>query len=55
MQQGDRLQVFGIDGKRIQAGVSAAGDEVTVDLSQQPRGVYMVSVNKSFTFKLMKP
>ena len=55
MEQGDRLQVFGLDGKRIQADVSTTDGEATVNLGQQPSGVYVVSVNKSFTFKLIKP
>lgn len=55
LQQGDRLQVVSLDGKSvISVKVSHDGTQ-TVDLRQQPRGVYVVSVNRSFTFKLMKP
>jgi hypothetical protein len=55
LNQDDHLQVYGLDGKNIDAIVSRHGGEATVDLSQQRRGVYVVSVNKYFTFKLMKP
>ena len=55
LQQTDRIQVYSLDGKSVNAVVSRHEGEATVDLSQQKRGVYMVSVNKSFTFKLMKP
>ena len=48
----DRLQVFGLDGSEV---VSRNDGEATVDLTQQPRGIYIVSVNQRFTFKLMKP
>ena len=51
----DRLQVFGLDGKSVSTVVSRNDGEATVDLTQQPRGIYIVSVNQRFTFKLMKP
>ena len=55
LQQTDRIQVYSLDGKSVDAAISRHEGEATVDLSQQKHGVYMVSVNKSFTFKLMKP
>lgn len=55
LQSTDRIQVYELDGKSADAAISRHEGEATVDLSQQKRGVYMVSVNKSFTFKLMKP
>ena len=55
LQATDHIQVYSLDGKSAEAVVSHHESEATVDLSQQRRGVYMVSVNKSFTFKLMKP
>lgn len=55
LQTTDRIQVFGLDGKSINAAISRHDGEATVDLTQQRHGVYVVSVNKSFTFKLMKP
>ena len=51
----DHLQVFSIDGKRVSAVVNRHHGEATVDLSHKPRGLYLISVNKRFTFKLMKP
>lgn len=50
----DCLQVFGLDGKSVNALMKRDGREATIDLTQQPRGIYMVSVNLCFTFKLMK-
>ena len=55
LQPSDHLQVFGLDGKSVSAVVSRNDGEATVDLTQQPRGIYIVSVNQRFTFKLMKP
>ena len=55
LQPSDRLQVFGLDGKNVSAVVSRNDGEATVDLTQQSRGIYIVSVNQRFTFKLMKP
>jgi hypothetical protein len=55
LQKTDRIQVYSLDGKSVNAVVSRHEGEATVDLIQQKRGVYMVSVNNSFTFKLMKP
>lgn len=55
LQPSDRLQVFGLDGKNVGAVVSRNDSEATVDLTQMPRGIYIVSVNQRFTFKLMKP
>ena len=51
----DRLQVFGLDGKSVSAVVSRNDGEATIDMTQQPRGIYIVSVNQRFSFKLMKP
>ena len=55
LQLSDRLQVFSIDGKSVSAVVSRNDGEATVDLTQKPRGIYIVSVNQRFSFKLMKP
>jgi hypothetical protein len=55
LQSSDRLQVFSIDGKNISTAVSRNDSEATVDLTQKPRGIYIVSVNQRFSFKLMKP
>jgi len=55
LQPSDRLQVFGLDGKNVSVVVSRNDSEATVDLTQKPRGIYIVSVNQRFTFKMMKP
>lgn len=51
----DHLQVFSIDGKSVNAIVNRNDRGATIDLTQKPRGLYLISVNKRFTFKLMKP
>ena len=55
LQSSNRLQVFSIDGKSVSTVVSRNDSEATIDLTQQLRGVYIVSVNQRFSFKLMKP
>jgi hypothetical protein len=55
LQPSDRLQVFSIDGRSVSAVVSRNEGEATIDLTQQPRSIYIVSVNQRFSFKLMKP
>ena len=55
LQATDHLQVFSLDGKSVSVAVRRHDNEATVDLIQKPRGIYMVSVNNRFTFKLMKP
>lgn len=54
LQDKDRLQVVSLDGKAIQVPVSRQDGEAIVDLSGQSSGCYVVSVNRGFTFKLMK-
>lgn len=55
LQEGDQLQVVSLDGKSVKAPVSRYDGEAIIDLGSQPRGGYVVSVNRSFTFKLLKP
>ena len=55
LNESDRLTVVSIDGKQVQPTISRSADEAVVDLTGQPRGSYIVSVNGSFSFKLMKP
>ena len=55
LQGSDRLKVFDLQGKAVKADISRTDDKATVDLSALRRGIYMVSVNQRFTFKLMKP
>ena len=51
----DRVEVYSLDGKKVLVPTTIQDSEAVVDLSGRPRGVYMVSVNGSFTFKIMKP
>ena len=55
LNDGDQLQVFAIDGKQMQPAIFRQNSEATVDLNDMPRGLYVVSVNQYFTFKMMKP
>ena len=55
LNDGDQLQVFALDGKQVQPAISRQDGEATVDLNDLPRGLYVVSVNQCFTFKLLKP
>ena len=52
---GDRLQIFGIDGRCLM-NVSASSDGQTIiDLTKYAHGIYIIIVNKVFSFKYMKP
>ena len=55
LSDSDRLTVVSLDGKQVKPAVSLNGSEAMVDLTGQPRGCYIVSVNKRFSFKLLKP
>jgi hypothetical protein len=55
LNKNDRLTVVSIDGKLVKPTISRGVGEAVVDLTGQPRGSYVVSVNGSFSFKLMKP
>jgi hypothetical protein len=55
LQPSDHLQVFSLDGKSVNAIMNRNENETIVDLTQCQRGIYIVSVNQRFTFKLMKP
>ena len=55
LRAGDEIQVAGIDGRSVMDVRAAAGGQAVVDLSSHMRGIYVISVNKRFTFKYMKP
>jgi len=55
LKDGDHLSVYSMDGKIISAPVTRYGSEAVIDLKGRTNGIYIVSVNNSFTFKLMKP
>ena len=55
LQPGDCLEAYGADGKQVAAARRAASGELSLNLSHQPRGVYIISVNRRQTFKFLKP
>ena len=55
LSAGDQVQVVGIDGRSVMNARAAEGGQAVVDLSSRTRGIYVISVNKRFTFKYMKP
>ena len=55
LNAGDEVQVVGIDGCSVMNARAAEGGQAVVDLSSRTRGIYVISVNKRFTFKYMKP
>ena len=55
LESKDRVEVYALDGKKVLVPTTIQDSEAVVDLSGRPRGLYMVSVNGSFTFKIMKP
>ena len=55
LKDDDHLSVYTMDGKMIPASVSRSGSEAVVDLEGRAHGVYVVSVHKCFTVKLMTP
>lgn len=55
LSAGDEVQVVGIDGRSVMNARAAEGGQAVVDLSGRTRGIYVISVNKRFTFKYMKP
>ena len=55
LKTADRILVVRADGKTVMNVEARQDGQLTIDLSQKPRGIYLVSVNRSFTFKLLKP
>lgn len=55
LKAGDQLLVVKADGRTVMNAKAPNGGHVKIDLSQQTAGLYIVSVNKSFTFKVTKP
>lgn len=49
------VDVYFMDGKKVSAPSSYQESETVIDLSAKPRGIYIISVSPSFTFKMMKP
>ena len=55
LNAGDEVQVVGIDGRSVMNARAADSGQAVIDLSSHTRGIYVISVNKRFTFKYMKP
>ena len=55
LSEGDEVQVVGIDGRSVMNARAADSGQAVIDLSSHTRGIYVISVNKRFTFKYMKP
>lgn len=51
----DQVRVFTGDGRQVPVVVSRQGDSATVVFEGQRHGLYIVSVNNQYSFKLMKP
>lgn len=51
----DFVEIYSLDGKKMSAPISKQNMEAIIDLSAKPRGIYIISINKRFTFKMMKP
>lgn len=55
LSKGDHVEAASLDGRSaVPARVVSAG-ELTLDLSRQSRGVYVISVNHRHTIKYVKP
>lgn len=54
LHEGDAILVATADGRSVPGVTVSTGKSAVVDLTSQPRGIYLVSVNKRFTFKYMK-
>lgn len=55
LSRGDRVEAASLDGRSAVPARRASSGELTLDLSRQPRGVYVISVNQRHTFKYVKP
>lgn len=53
--KGDRVEAASLDGRSAVPARNASSRELTLDLSRQPKGVYVISVNHRHTFKYVKP
>lgn len=55
LKNDDSMSVYSLDGKMMSAAISRNGTEAIIDLRSNAHGVYIISINNSFTFKYMKP
>ena len=54
MRPTDRITVYAIDGRKMEAVVNVSGDEADISLADLPAGIYVVNVNESCTIKMQK-
>ena len=55
LKRGNRVQVASVSGRSVMDFQAESDGDVRVNLASQPRGMYIVSVDKRFTFKILKP
>lgn len=55
LKRGDRIQMVTLDGKRVALATAGQDGEALLNLSSQSSGIYVVSINKDYSFKLIKP
>ncbi len=55
MKPGTKVHAFSADGKSVATCVAGASGDAVVNLKSQMRGIYVISVDQSETFKIMKP
>ena len=55
LQDGQRVTVHTLDGRSAVSPVRSSGGSVTLDLSGQLRGTYLINAGGQRTFKLLKP
>jgi len=55
LKRGDRIQMVALDGKMVASATAGQDGEALLDLSSQSSGIYVVSINKDYSFKLIKP
>ena len=55
MSVGDRIQVVALDSRSVATVIVGQDGVAIIDLSCQPSGIYVVSLNKDYSFKLIKP
>ncbi len=55
LNDADMLRVYSIDGKNVSASISRQDNVAIVSLPTGKRGMYVISVNNSFTFKIVQP
>jgi hypothetical protein len=55
LQLHDKVQMVTVNGRSVFYKEAYNDADMTIDMNSQPHGIYIVSVNKRFTFKIVKP